>query len=203
MKNLKELPVVSAVIVFVNVIVFLICTFGGSMLYNMGGLSVSGVLTHGEYARIIWSMFLHSDINHIFNNMLICFFLGAMIEKEMGHFRYAVLYFLSGIGGNVLSLAFKVMTMDASGSIGASGAVFGLDGALLAMILFSNKPMSNVTPTRVVLMIVYSLYSGFTGENIDNAAHIGGLLIGFIIGLIICMVDRRKKGKIERCNIEY
>ncbi len=203
MKKLKELPIVSAVVVIVNVILFLICTFTGDLLYNMGRLEVSGVLERGEYGRIIFSMFLHSDINHIFNNMVICFFLGAMLEKEIGHIRYAILYFLSGIGGNILSLVFKVMTMEGAGSIGASGAVFGLDGALLALILFANRRMPTVTPARVVLMIVYSLYSGFTGDNIDNAAHIGGLLTGFVIGVIICMVDRRKKGKVERCSFEH
>ena len=204
MRMRKDIPIVSAVLVAINVIVFLICTFTGNMLYNMGRLDAVDVLVKREYARVIWYMFLHSNITHIFNNMVILFFLGAMIEKEIGHVRYLILYMLSGIGGGILSLIYKTLTFDFSGTIGASGAVFGLDGALLALILFSGKRMANVTPTRVILMIAYSLYSGFTGGNVDNAAHIGGLVTGFLIGIVICMIDRRKTSrKNERCSFEY
>ena len=204
MRMRKDIPIVSAVLVAINVIVFLICTFTGNVLYNMGRLDAADVLVKREYARVIWYMFLHSNITHIFNNMLILFFLGAMIEKEVGHVLYLILYMLSGIGGGILSLIYKTLTFDFSGTIGASGAVFGLDGALLALILFSGRRMANVTPTRVILMIAYSLYSGFTGGNVDNAAHIGGLVTGFLIGIVICMINRRKtSGKDERCSFEY
>lgn len=204
MRMRKDIPIVSAVLVAINVIVFLICTFTGNLLYNMGRLDTVDVLVKREYARVIWYMFLHSNITHIFNNMVILFFLGAMIEKEVGHVRYLILYMLSGIGGGILSLIYKTLTFDFSGTIGASGAVFGLDGALLALILFSGKRMANVTPTRVILMIAYSLYSGFTGGNVDNAAHIGGLITGFLIGIVVCMIDRRKTSrKNERCSFEY
>ena len=123
-------------------------------------------------------------------NMIILFFLGAMIEKEVGHFVYAGFYFLSGIGGNLISLIWKVICLEPASSIGASGAVFGLDGVLLALVLFAGRRMENVTTGRVVLMIAYSLYSGFTGNNIDNAAHLGGLLTGFLLGLLKCMFDK-------------
>lgn len=190
MKRMLSQPIVSGVLVGVNVLIFILCTFTGSRLYGLGRLSAYDVLVKGEYARILWAMFLHSDIGHIVNNMVILFFLGAMIEKEVGHVKYAVLYFFSGIGGNLLSLAAKVTSGDASGTVGASGAVFGLDGVLLAMVLFSGKKMENVTPVRVLVMIVYSLYSGFTGENIDNAAHIGGLLTGFAAAAVMCLIQR-------------
>lgn len=204
MRIRKDMPIVSAVLVAINVIVFIVCTFTGNLLYNKGRLDVTSVLALGEYGRLIWYMFLHSGITHIFNNMVILFFLGAMIEKEIGHIRYAVLYFLSGIGGGILSLVYKTMTFDLSGTIGASGAVFGLDGALLALILFSGRKMANVTPNRVILMIAFSLYSGFTGGNVDNAAHIGGLLTGFLVGAVMCIIDKRKrKGKNERYGFEY
>ncbi len=191
-KRLRDLPVVSTILVVINVIVFLICTFTGNLLYNMGELDIRGVLGAGEYGRIIWSLFLHSDINHIFNNMIILFFLGAMIEREVGHIRYGIIYFLAGIGGNILSLSYKLLTNDMAGTIGASGAVFGLDGVLLALILFSGRKLPNITPTRVLLMIGYSLYSGFVGVNVDNAAHIGGLFTGFLAGIFICIFDRLK-----------
>ncbi len=201
----KDVPIISATLVAINVIIFIICTFTGNLLYNMGELGIENILLRKEYERIVYAMFLHSDINHIFNNMVILFFLGAMIEKEVGHMRYALLYFLSGIGGNLISLIWKFITFEPACSIGASGAVFGLDGVLLAMVLFSGRKMENVTPGRVFLMIAYSLYSGFTGHNIDNAAHLGGLVTGFLLGFVICIIDkiRYKKNESERWSIEY
>lgn len=190
LNNLRYLPIVSTILVGINVIVFVLCTFTGDLLYNRGELSLWGVFEQKQYLRIIWSMFLHVDMNHIFNNMLILFFLGAMIEKEVGHVRYAVFYFVSGIGGGLASLFYKEMTGDQIGSVGASGALFGLDGLLLSMVLFSKRRMENVTPLRVVLMIVYSLYGGFTGGNVDNAAHVGGLLVGFAAGTLMCLTQK-------------
>jgi len=193
LKSYQQIPIVSALLVGINVLVFLICMFMGDTLYNAGLLNVQGVLVRGEYGRILWSMFLHGGINHIFNNMLILFFLGAMIEKEVGHVKFAVFYFLSGIGGNLLSLTVKLLSGDASGSIGASGAVFGLDGVLLSLALFSGKRLENVTPVRALIMIVLSLYSGYATGNIDNAAHIGGLITGFLMGGAMCFIRKRKK----------
>ncbi|MCH5344975.1 MAG: rhomboid family intramembrane serine protease [Acetatifactor sp.] len=198
MDRWKDLPIVSATLVAINIFVFLICTFTGNLLYNMGRMDAWSVLISGEYFRVLWALFLHGDIGHIFNNMLILFFLGAMIEKEVGHIRYTLFYFLSGIGGNLLSLWYKVQTGDMSGSIGASGAVFGLDGVLLAMVLFSKRRMENVTIPRVLLMIAYSLYSGLTGQNVDNAAHIGGLVTGFLAGMIMCVFQKLKMVKNNR-----
>lgn len=191
MKTWKAQPIVSTIFVAVNVLVYALCSFAGDRIYGRGMLDVFGVLVNKEYDRILWAMFLHSGISHLFNNMLILFFLGSMIEKEVGHVRYALLYLLSGIGGNLLSLLAKVINGDISASLGASGAIFGLDGVLLAMVLFSGRKMENVTPARVLLMILYSLYSGFTGQNIDNAAHIGGLLTGFLVTSVICFLQRK------------
>lgn len=194
MEKWKARPVVSIFLVAVNVLIYFLCGFAGDLLYGRGKLDVFGVLVNGEYDRIFWAMFLHSGISHLFNNMLILFFLGSMIEKEVGQVKYAMLYLLSGIGGNLLSLFGKVMNGDISASLGASGAIFGLDGVLLAMVLFSGKRMENVTPARVLLMILYSLYSGFTGQNIDNAAHVGGLLTGFLVTAVMCLLQRIKRG---------
>lgn len=188
----KQQPIVSAALVIVNVVVFLYCEFFDSRLYSIGMLDGFRVVVYGEYGRIIWSMFMHADINHLFSNMLILFFLGSMIEKEIGHIRYTILYFLSGIGAGVLSVLFKAMTNSMVPSLGASGAVFGLDGVLLAMVLLWNERLPSVTPTRVVLMIVLSLYSGFIGGNIDNVAHVGGLIVGFLGGCVLCLIQRRK-----------
>ena len=195
MKRRQELPIVSGILVAANVIVYLICTFTGNLLYNIGELDAAAVLLRGEYGRIIYSMFLHAGIDHLFNNMVILFFLGAMIEKVTGHIQFLLIYLLSGIGANICSLLYKVMTMDSMASVGASGAIFGLDGVLLAWILFDRQAMPDVTPRRVLLMIALSLYSGFTAHNIDNAAHVGGLLTGFVAGALLCALRRRKRNR--------
>ncbi len=193
--QVKSQPLVSATLSIINIVVFLVCRFTGERLYLLGAQNVPAVLLNHEYGRIIWAMFLHSDQYHLFNNVIILFFLGTMIEKEVGHVRYTVFYFLSGICGNLLSLFVKTLSADWSSSIGASGAVFGLVGVLLGLVLFSRRHLPNVTPARVLLMIALSLYSGFTGSNIDNPAHIGGLIAGFLLGSASCLAERVRYGK--------
>lgn len=197
MKERQEIPWASGGLVAINVIVFLICTFCGNMLYNKGELDVVSVLADKEYGRIVWAMFLHAGIEHLFNNMVILFFLGAMIEKVTGHILFLLLYFLSGIGGNLCSLLFKLIQMDYSASVGASGAVFGLDGVLLAWILLDRRSMPDVTPRRVVLMIALSLYSGFTALNVDNAAHVGGLVTGVLAGITVYLIRKYRNREVQ------
>ena len=191
MSRLKQQPVVSAALVILNAGIFLMCMFGNRSLYVMGRLSAESILIKRDYWRVITAMFLHSGTDHLFSNMIILFFVGAIIEKEIGHIKFALLYLLSGICGNLISLLAKVMTVD-SYSIGASGAVFGLDGALLAMVLFWDRKLLQVTPVRVAVMIFLSIYGGFASENIDNAAHVGGLAAGFLLGCIFCLLERIK-----------
>lgn len=193
MNRRRDLPIAGGVLVAINVIIYIVCLFTGGELYSRGSLNVYGVLIKHEYERVLWAMFLHSGATHLFSNMLILFFMGAMIEEEVGHICYLLLYFLSGIGGNLLSLLIKVINSDMSSSVGASGAVFGLDGVLLAMVLLSGRKMQDVTPARVLAMIALSLYSGFSGSNIDNAAHVGGLITGFLGGCAVCILQRRRR----------
>ena len=194
LKKWKDIPYVSILLVSINVVVFLITEFVTKAPYEAGRLSVEGVLMRGEYERFIYCMFLHVDVAHIFNNMVMLYFMGTMIEKEIGHLPFGVIYFLSGIGGGLLSLYVKLVQGNPAGSVGASGAIFGLNGLLLAMVLFYRKPMPMVTPLRVCLMIALSLYSGLTAGNVDNAAHFGGLLVGLIVGALFCLIKRYSKG---------
>lgn len=193
-EKMKNKPWVSTMLVAVNVVIFLICTFTGNMLYNMGEMGVLFLMEEKAYYRIITSMFLHADIHHLVNNMILLIGIGMMIEAEVGHIRYGIVYFLAGIGGNLASAAWELMSCDFYTSIGASGAVFGLDGMLAAMVLFGigqkAESMEQVTPFRLFLMIGYSVYSGFTEANINNAAHIGGLLTGFLAMLPFCITRR-------------
>lgn len=186
-RRLNDLPFISAIFVILNVIVFLICTFTGDLLYNMGSVGVLD-LARGEYYRLFTSMFLHADAQHLVNNMLLLFGIGYMIEKEIGHIRFGLYYLVAGLCGDLLSAWVEIVTGDYVSSIGASGAVFGLDGVLLALVLFLGKNIVSVTLPRLLFMIGYSLYSGFTAENINNAAHVGGLLAGFVMASAFCAI---------------
>ena len=198
--NWKNLPLVSAGLVIVNCIVFLICELTGDRLINLGMLSAWSVFLDGEIWRVFTAMFLHGDVQHIFSNMLILFFLGSMLEKEVGHVPLLIIYVLSGIGGNGASLYEKFRQGSLIPSIGASGAVFGLDGLLLALVLFAPNRWETAPVPRVIAMILLSLYSGYTAEHIDNAAHVGGLITGFLAGIVWCQVFEKRR---RRKNLEY
>ena len=187
-RRLRNLPIVSVSLVVINVVVFLINMFARDSLYYQGGLGLVPVVHYQEYGRLIWSMFLHADTMHLCNNMIILFFLGSMLEKETGHIWFVIIYFLSGLGGGLLSLYEKFLTGSEAWSIGASGAVFGLDGLLLAMVLCWPKFRDVMSFPKVALIVGLSLYNGFMQENIDNMGHVGGLVVGVVLGLVVCMV---------------
>lgn len=188
-------PFVSIALVSVNCIIFFLCQFGGNHLYAGGRLEVQGIIENREYGRFISCMFLHSDLEHLFNNMVLLLFMGSMLEKVVGHLSFAILYFSSGIGGGILSLIGKMMQNNPAGSVGASGAIFGMNGLLLAVVLLLREKVPEITPLRVMLMIGLSLYSGYAGDNIDNLAHVGGLVVGWIVGFIICTIIMSKDNK--------
>jgi len=179
----------SGFIIVINIILFLLCTFDGGMLYNIGGISPYSFFEEKEYYRLVSSMFLHGDIQHLVNNMLLLFGLGLMIEKEIGHLAFAAAYMVSGIGGNIVSLFFKIHIGEwYVESIGASGAVFGLIGVLLMLALFLRGRLPNVTPIRILIVIAYSIYSNWGNGRIDNAAHFGGVIVGATAGAAICLI---------------
>ena len=189
----REQPFVSGVLVVINVIVFGIYLYFGDDLLTWGQVDGVHVFGQGEYGRVIYSMFLHADFQHLVSNMFILLFLGMMIEKAVGHVRFVFFYFFSGICGNLVSLYFKAISGEyALGSIGASGAIFGLEGVLLALVLLWGEKLEDVTLVRVLFMVGYSVYAGFLVQNVDNAAHVGGLLTGFLWAVVMCLVEKRR-----------
>lgn len=191
-EKINSQPFVSIILLGINLLVYLLCMITGNDLYDAGYCGVWDVLINQEYDRIIGAMFLHNDPEHLFSSMMLLGFMGSMLEKAIGHIPYTVIYFLSGIGGNILSLCVKWFSEDWSVSLGASGALFGLDGLLLAMALLMRDKLQGITLGGVLVMIALSLYSGFTGIGVDNAGHIGGLMVGFLLGVIVCAVKRWK-----------
>lgn len=183
--DLKNRSYITIGITVINILLFLICTFTGDLLYNVGALNAVIFFYQGEFYRIISCMFLHADMNHLFSNMVIFYFFGDIVEKSIGHLKYVFLYFIAGIGGGLLSMGYSSLLKNYVDSIGASGAIFGIVGALLWLVITHKGRLGDITLGKVLFLIIYSLYSGFTATNIDNAAHIGGLVMGFLFTFLV------------------
>ncbi len=187
-EQIARMPWVNVCLVVINVIVFLICTFTGELLYNKGAFGIREIMSDKSYYRMFTSMFLHSDIRHLFSNMIVLYYVGEIVEKKVGHIPYVIIYFLSGIAGDIFSMGYELLSGDYYSSVGASGAVFGVEGALLLLILLHHGRMEYVTTGRLVFAIAFSLYCGFTSSYVNNAAHIGGVLMGFAAAAVIVML---------------
>ena len=174
-----------------NIIVFLLLSFGGRMEDGMymlehGAMYVAFVVEYKEYYRLFTCMFLHFGFSHLMNNMLTLVVIGWNVEMFVGKIRFLVIYFLSGLGGNLLSMAVDIWKQDYSVSAGASGAIFGLTGAMLCLAILNHGRAGNITKQGMIVMIFISLYTGFTSGGVDNFAHIGGLLTGCLVTTLLC-----------------
>ena len=192
-ERLKEIPWCSAILTAVCVIVFAACHIWGEWLYGEGAFSVLYLQRGGEYYRLVTSIFLHADITHLVNNMILLYFGGELVEKSVGKARYLVLFFASGICGNLLSAVYESLTGCYYESIGASGAVFGLIGGLLYLVIARQGRGVGISLQRMMLMILLSLYSVFQSVRVNNAAHLGGLLSGFLLAFLLCHLGRQKE----------
>lgn len=158
---------------------------GERLLIEYGGLYEIAVNYRGEYYRFVSSMFVHFGIEHLASNMLLLAILGYNLEVEKGHIKFLIIYFVSGIGGNVASFWWRSLGDVNIMSGGASGAVFGLMGAILGSYIKHGRPIARLSKQGILVMIGISLFVGLTTAGIDNAGHIGGLLFGFLISLIL------------------
>lgn len=208
--ELKQyLSLCNIVIIAANILVFLFCEWKGStedtaFLLGHGALCADNVLEYHEYYRLITYMFLHGGIDHLFNNMLILLFIGSNLERTAGRLKYLLIYFGSGILAGVVSMSYNTSIDRYVVCVGASGAIFGVVGALAYIILLNRGKVENLTTRQIILFILLSLYGGFTSQGVDNAAHIGGLAAGFLLALLLYrrpagkkQARRQKRGNIE------
>ena len=186
----KALPWVSFVLVLINVIIYIFCCIDGQPVYDMGSLSVGNIETDGSFYRLLTSMFLHADINHLTSNMLILFYIGEEVEKKAGHLKFTLLYFISGFIGGIFSMGVELYTGERYSSVGASGAIFGVIGGLLFLVIAGGGRIDEVTTGRIVFIIVFSLYTGFTAQGGNNTAHIGGLICGIAVMALMWVCSR-------------
>lgn len=146
------------------------------------GANCRPLVLEGEYWRLLTSTFLHGGLEHLIVNMLALLFIGFFLEPVIGAWRFALSYLFTGLAGSVASIWWHPDVV----SVGASGAILGMYGVAIALLLTNLLPgqLKRTSLLCFVVYVCYSLLSGLTG-NIDNAAHIGGLLSGILIGLAL------------------
>jgi rhomboid protease GluP len=181
-------PLVTLVILGINVVVFLMMAFAGGstspdVLLDFGA-SFSPYFRRGEYWRLVMPMFLHIGWLHLIINSYALFILGPILERVYGYGRFALLYVATGMGSSALS-----MSLSRNIAAGASGAIFGIAGAMLVAGYLHRElipPRWGRALGRGILpFIVVNLILGFSVRGIDNWGHLGGLLTGMVLGALI------------------
>lgn len=188
MEEIKKEPI-TALLIFLNLLVFMITEITGSSLdtahmVKCGASFAPYIVEKGQIYRIFTCMFLHFGMTHLANNMVVLFVLGQRLEPVLGKIRFLLVYFLGGIGGNIISLYLEIKRQDLTVSAGASGAVFALMGGMIYVLIQHKGRVKDLTAKKIMIMVFFSLYFGFSSSGVDNAAHIGGLVCGFLVTAI-------------------
>lgn len=195
MRRKRKIPIVTMLLIITNVLVYFYVEYSGSSydsdyMIQMGAAYNPLILYENQYYRLITHFFLHFGTDHLVNNMISLLVLGYTVEFAIGKIRFFVLYFLSGILAGITSIVYNIYVAQETVSCGASGAIFGLMGALLVLLIFGNRGKISSEVPRYLLYIAISIYSGIQDTSIDNAAHIGGLVAGILICIILSRFGR-------------
>jgi len=184
----RYLPVATLAILGINVVIFLITTFAGGstntdVLLDFGA-SFNPYFRRGEYWRLVMPMFLHIGWLHLIVNSYALFILGPILERVYGYGRFALLYVAAGVGGSALS-----MGLSRNISAGASGAIFGIAGAMLVAGYMHRDAIprhwGRAFGRGILPFIVLNLIFGFAVRGIDYWGHLGGLLSGMVLAAFI------------------
>lgn len=181
---------VTPILIHLNIIMFIIMAISGVGILDPDseqllkwGADFRPSTLDGEWWRIITSMFLHAGIIHLLFNMYALMYIGALLEPLLGRLRFIAAYMFTGVISSLASLYFHPMTV----SVGASGAIFGMYGVFLAMLTTNiiEKSARQAMLANIGVFVAYNLIYGFAGNtNVDNAAHVGGLIGGIITGYL-------------------
>ncbi len=206
---------VNACLILVNVLIFLYVDLTHSSenigwLLECGALYLPYVVEGEEYYRFLTSMFLHSGVGHIANNMLMLWFIGGTLEQAIGKFRYIFVYFISGILAGITSVGYNMLIGNMSVSVGASGAIFGVVGSLVYVVCVTRGKGLNLTPRQMLLFAGLSLYSGVADKTVGNVAHFSGFAFGLLIMLILHLIGKIfgkqlliEKNEEEKVTMDY
>ncbi|GKT02552.1 rhomboid family intramembrane serine protease [Furfurilactobacillus sp. WILCCON 0119] len=156
-------------------------TFSGQALLEAGA-RYTPLIQAGQWWRLFTPMFIHMSVMHIGLNMVVLYFLGVQIESLFGHWRMLVIYVVSGFTGNAWSAAFQPHTLSA----GASTSIFGLFGAFIILgIIERANPYLRQVARQFGLLVVLNLVFDLFSAGVDIWGHIGGLLGGFVVAMIL------------------
>ena len=191
----SKVPYITYFLIAVNCIFYFVPLILGQYQYVIDTLCVHGPsIRAGQYYRLLTGIVLHGSLMHLFFNCYSLYVIGSQIESFLGRFKYLIIYIFAGLTGSLLSI-----TMSGGvASVGASGAIFGLMGALLYFGYYYRVYLGNVVKSQILPLIVLNLLFGFFAEGIDNAAHIGGLIGGIIITMALGVKD--KSSTFEKVN---
>ncbi len=180
-------PMVTYVLIALNVVMFVVqlavpAAKGELVLWPLG-------VAHDEVYRLLTSGFLHVGLMHILFNMVALYFTGPALERGLGHVRFVCLYLLSLVGGSVL---IYLLTPVGTPTLGASGAIFGLFGALFVLANRLNFAMRSI-----VGLIVVNLVITFTVPGVSWQGHVGGLLTGAVVAFVYGYAPRAHRNMIQ------
>lgn len=192
---LAAAPVNSAIIA-VNIMVFIVLSMGGDTndaqyMYLHGADFWPDVFYNHEYWRLLTCAFIHFGVSHIFNNMLVLAFIGDNLERALGHVKYLIFYLASAVLASLASDFWAMKTNSYAVSGGASGAIFGVVGGLLVILIINRGRLEDLSTAQLMLFAAFSIYHGVMSAGTDNAAHVGGLIAGAVLALLLY----RRKGR--------
>ncbi len=191
----SKVPSITYFLIAFNIFLFIFPMITGQYEYIIRMFSIHGPsIRAGQYYRLITGIFLHGSLMHLIFNCYALYVIGTQIENFLGKFKYIIIYLISGIIGAFFSIIFGGNIL----SIGASGAIFGLMGALVYFGYFYRVYLGNVLKSQIIPLILLNIAIGFLGEGIDNAAHIGGLIGGLFITMALGVKD--KSSNSEKVN---
>ena len=190
-----KFPTVTYAILAINIIVFIIPLLYGQSEAMIAQFCVHGPsIRYGHYYRLFTGMFLHGSIFHLIFNSYALYVIGSQIESFLGKFKFLIIYLAGGLMGSLFSITFN----GNAASIGASGAIFGLMGALVYFGYHYRVYLGNVIKSQIIPLIVFNLVLGFVMSGVDNSAHIGGLIGGTLATISLGIKD--KSTNFERMN---
>lgn len=201
MEEIRKEPVTVALIL-INVLVFIAVELTGTSqnawhVLDYGAAYTPYIVQNGEVYRLFTSMFLHFGIEHLVNNMLVLFVLGSRLEQVIGKLRFLFIYLAGGMAGNIFSLILELRNQDFLVSAGASGAVFAVMGAMIYVVIRNKGWLGDLSMRQILVMATFSLYFGFTSSGVDNAAHIGGMIAGFVLAVLIWHPRKKRDQQME------
>ncbi len=189
----KKIIITNLIIVICCVVFALMYIFGnGSTDLNTlitFGANLDTLVRQGEVWRLITCAFLHIGIIHLFVNMYSLFIIGSQVETFMGKWKFLAVYLISALSGSLLSIVMHANVVSA----GASGALFGLMGALLYFGYHYRLYLNDVLRRQIIPVILINLFIGFSISGIDNAAHIGGLIGGYLVAMALGIEGKSNK----------